>query len=68
MQAVSFHFCNMRVTDSVLCIKEGRLQIHCSVDKRNANHTFTAGSKVVLFDILQKRFIKHLQVLFQRLS
>ena len=50
----------MKVTVSVSCITEKRLQIHNLIGQRNANHTFTAGSDVVLFDILQKKFIKYL--------
>ena len=45
------HFRGMRVTVSVSCITEQRLRIQSLMEQRNANHTFTAGSGVVLFDI-----------------
>ena len=58
MYVVNFHFRNMRVTVSVSRITEERLQIHSSMEQRNANHTFTAGSGAALFDILRIMFIK----------
>ena len=64
MQALNFHFRNMRVTVSVSCITEERLQIHSLMEHGHANHTFTADSGVVLFDILRKKFIKYLYKFF----
>ena len=54
MQAAHFHFRNIKVTVSVSCITEEKLQIHSLMEQRNANHTFTAGSRAVLFDILRE--------------
>ena len=49
----------MRVTVSVSCLMEDRLQIHSLMEQKNANHTFTAGSGVSVFDILGKKFKKY---------
>ena len=54
MQAADFHFRNIKVTVSVSCITEERLQIHSLMEQRITNHTFTAGSGAVLLDILRK--------------
>ena len=54
MQAADFHFRNIKVTVSVSCITGQRLQIHSLMEQRITNHTFTAGSRAVLLDILRK--------------
>ena len=52
MQAADFLFLNIKVTVSVSCITEERLQIHSLMEQRITNHTFTAGSGAVLLDTL----------------
>ena len=54
MQAAYFLFLNIKVTVSVSCITEERLQIRSLMEQRITNHTFTAGFGAVLLDILRK--------------
>ena len=50
----------MKVIVSISGIAENGLQIYSLIEQINANRAFTAGSGVVFFDILQKKFLKYL--------